>query len=78
MKKTHINCAGEDFCHKFRETACPSGDIISKLVTKVRTHGILMDRKPLKRNRVLSGEKLDDIHHRLENSSQKSVISTIK
>jgi hypothetical protein len=29
-------------------TTCPSGDSISKLVKKVRTHGILFDRKPLK------------------------------
>jgi hypothetical protein len=54
---------------KFPNTACPSGDTISKLVKKVRINGILIDRKLLKRNHVLIEEKLDDISHRLENSS---------
>jgi hypothetical protein len=42
-------------------------------VKKVRTNGILIDRKSLKRNDVLTEEKLDDIGHRLENSSLKSL-----
>jgi hypothetical protein len=42
-------------------------------VQKVRTHSILTDRKPLKRNRVLTEEKLDDMGHRLENSPRKSL-----
>jgi hypothetical protein len=37
--------AGEHF-------KCPSGDTVYKLVKKVSTHGILTDRKPLKRNCV--------------------------
>jgi hypothetical protein len=41
---------------------------ISKFVKKVRTHSMLIGRKPLKRNRVLTEEKLDDIDHQLENS----------
>jgi hypothetical protein len=49
---------------KLPDTTCPSGDTISKLGEKVRTHGILIDRKPLKRNNVLTEEKLD-ISHRL-------------
>jgi hypothetical protein len=32
-------------------------------VKEVQTHSILIDRKPLKRNRVLTEEKLDDIGH---------------
>jgi hypothetical protein len=47
----------------FSNTTCPPGDTISKLVKKVRTNGILMARKPLKRNHVLTEEKLDDISH---------------
>jgi hypothetical protein len=39
-------------------------------VKKLRNHGILIDRKPLKRNRVLSEEKLDD-SRRIENSPRK-------
>jgi hypothetical protein len=42
-------------------------------VTKVRTHGILIDRTPLKRNRVLTEEKLDDSGRRLGNSPRKSL-----
>jgi hypothetical protein len=37
-------------------------------VKKVRTHGILIDRKSLKRDHVLTEEKLVDIGHQLENS----------
>jgi hypothetical protein len=40
-------------------------------VKKVRSHGILIDTEPLKRNRVLSEEKLNDNGHRLENSPRK-------
>jgi hypothetical protein len=46
---------------KFPDTTCPSGDTLSKLVKKIGTHGILIDRKPLKRNCVLTEEKLADI-----------------
>jgi hypothetical protein len=42
-------------------------------VKKVRTHGILIDRKPLKRNQVLTEEKLGDIGYRSENSPRKSL-----
>jgi hypothetical protein len=42
-------------------------------VKKVQTHGILIGRKPLKRNRVLTEEKPYDIGHRLENFSRKSL-----
>jgi hypothetical protein len=34
---------------------------------------LLIDRKPLKRNRALTEKKLDDIGHRLENSPLKSL-----
>jgi hypothetical protein len=60
------------FRRKFPET-CPPGDIISKLVKKVQTHGILIERKPLKINRVLTVEKLDDISHLIQNSPRKSL-----
>jgi hypothetical protein len=42
-------------------------------VKKVRTHSILVERKPLKRNHVLTEEKLNDIGWRLENSPRKSL-----
>jgi hypothetical protein len=40
---------------------------------KIRTFCILIDRKPLKRKRVLTEKKRDDIGHRLENSPRKSL-----
>jgi hypothetical protein len=55
-KKSYKSCRRK-FRRKFTDITCPSGDIISKLVKKVRTHGILIDRKPLKRNRVLTRGK---------------------
>jgi hypothetical protein len=57
----------------FPDITCPFGDTISKLVKKVRTRGISIDRKPLKRKRVLTEENLDDIGHRLENPPRKSL-----
>jgi hypothetical protein len=67
-EKTHTKSAEE-----FPETLCPTGDTISKLVKKVWTDGILIDRKSLKRNRVLIEEKLDDSSHRLQNPPRKSL-----
>jgi hypothetical protein len=61
-KKNSYKLCRRKFRNKFPETS-PSGDTISKLVKKVQTHGILTDRKLLKRNRVLTEEKLDDIGH---------------
>jgi hypothetical protein len=69
--KTHTNHGGENFTLNFL-TTCLSGDTISKLVKKVRTNIILLDRELLKRNRVLTEEK-PDISHRSENSPQKSL-----
>jgi hypothetical protein len=57
-ENSYKSCKG-----KFLDTTCPSGDSVSKLVTKVRTHGILIDRKPLKINCVLIEEKHDDSGH---------------
>jgi hypothetical protein len=48
-------------------------DRLSKLMKKIRIHGILIDRKPLKRNRCFNWGKTYDIGHRLENSPQKSL-----
>jgi hypothetical protein len=69
-KNSYKSCRRK-FLLTFPDITCPSGDIISKLVKKVRTHGILTERKPLKRNRVLTEEKLEDIGRRLENSPRK-------
>jgi hypothetical protein len=45
-----------------------SGDTVSKLRKKVQTNSILIERKPLKRDHVLTEEKLDNISRRLVNS----------
>jgi hypothetical protein len=70
-KKSYKSCR-RIFCLKFPDTTFPSRDTISKLVKKVRPHGILIGIKPLKRDHVLREEELDDINHRLKNSPQKS------
>jgi hypothetical protein len=73
VKKDSYKSCWRKFHCKFPDPTCPSGDKISKLVKKVLTHGILTDTKLLKRNRVLTEEKHDDIGHQLENSPQKSL-----
>jgi hypothetical protein len=47
----------ENISPSFSET-CPPGDTIHKSVMKVRTHGILTDRRALKRNHVVTEEIL--------------------
>jgi hypothetical protein len=44
--KTHTKYCRRKFRFTFSDTACPFGDTISKLAKKVRTNGILIDRKP--------------------------------
>jgi hypothetical protein len=67
VKTNSYKLCRRKFCCKFPGTTCPSGDTVSKLVKKVQTRGILIDRNPLKRNCVLTEGKLDDISHRLDN-----------
>jgi hypothetical protein len=54
------------FRHKFSDTTCSPGDTIFKLGKKIQAHGILIHRKPLKRNYVLTEENLDDMDHQSE------------
>jgi hypothetical protein len=58
VKTNSYKSCRRKFRRKFPDTTCPSGDTISKLVKKVQTQGILIDRKPLKINRVLTEESL--------------------
>jgi hypothetical protein len=60
-KKTHTNRAGEHFTVNFPTQHIHLEIQFSKLVKKVQTHVILIDRKPLRRNHVSTEEKLDDI-----------------
>jgi hypothetical protein len=73
MWKEKLKSRRWKFRLKFPDTTCPSGDTISKLVKKVWIRSILIDRKPLKINCVLTKERPDVIGHRLENSPQKSL-----
>jgi hypothetical protein len=58
------------FPRKFpdKSTSLPSGDTIPKLEKRVGNHGILFDKRPLKRYRVLTDEKPDSMGHQLEHS----------
>jgi hypothetical protein len=58
MKTKSYKSCRRKFCRKLPDIKCPSGDTISKLVKKVRTHSILIDRKLLKGNCVLTEENL--------------------
>jgi hypothetical protein len=71
-KLIHKSCRRK-YHHKFPNTTCPSADTISKLVKRVWTNSILIDRKPLKINCVLSEEKLDDFGCQSEKSPPKSL-----
>jgi hypothetical protein len=72
VRKSLYKSRRRKFHHKFSDTTCLSGDTISQLVKKARTHGILIDRKTLKGNSVLTEEKFGNNCRRLENSPRKS------
>jgi hypothetical protein len=70
VEKNYTNHAGENFTLHF-----PTQHVCMEIVKKVQTHSILIDRKQLKRNRVLNEEQLDGISRQLENSPRKSCSS---
>jgi hypothetical protein len=70
--KTNRFKKGRKFRRKLSET-CPSGETLSRLVKKVWTHGILLDRRPLKGKRAVTDEELDYIGNQIENSPWKSL-----
>jgi hypothetical protein len=61
------------FCRKFPGVTIPSTTGIHKLIYKVRSTGSVLDKKPAKKCRVLTKEKLDEIKARLEHTPQKSL-----
>jgi hypothetical protein len=73
VKTNSYKSSRRKFRRKFCETTYPSGNKVSKFVKKVRTHGVLIDRKPLKRSSVLTEEELHDIGHRRDNSPRKTL-----
>jgi transposase len=61
------------FRRKFRDERVPSRQTIYKLVNKLRTTGLLIDKKTKRTRRVLTEKKLDDIGIRLEHTPSKSL-----
>jgi hypothetical protein len=54
--------------HKFHDERVPSRQTIHNLVNKLRTMGLLTDKKQKHKRRILTKETLDDIEARLEYS----------
>jgi transposase len=61
------------FRRKFCDERVPSRQAIHNLVNKVRSTGLLIDKKQKHKRRVLTEEKLDDIGARLEHTPTKSL-----
>jgi hypothetical protein len=68
----NINCQRK-FCNKFPKNTVPSIRCICIPVNKVRCTGSLLDKKPTKKCRMLTEQKLDEIGTLLEHTSQKSM-----
>jgi hypothetical protein len=66
------NCRRKFRC-KFRDERVPSRQTIHNLQNKLRTTGLLIDKKQKYKCRVLTEEKLDVIGARLEHSPRKSL-----
>jgi transposase len=58
---------------KFRGERVPSRQTIHNLVSKFRTTGLLIGKKPKHKCRVVTEAKLDDIGDRLEQTPRKSL-----
>jgi transposase len=58
---------------EFCDERVPSGQTIQNLVNKLRTTGLLTDKKQKHKRRGLTEEKLDDIGARLEHTSKNSL-----
>jgi transposase len=61
------------FRRKFRGERVPSRQTIHNLVNKLRSTGLLIDKKQKHKRRVLTEEKLDDMGARLEHTPRKSL-----
>jgi transposase len=63
----------QTFRCKFRDERVPSRQTIYNLVNKLRTMGLLIDKKTEHKRRVLTEEKLDDIGARFKHTPRKSI-----
>jgi transposase len=61
------------FRRKFRNERVPSRQTIRNLVIKLRTTGLLIDKKQKHKRRVLTEEKLDEIRAKFERTPIKSL-----
>jgi hypothetical protein len=61
------------FQHKFCDERVPSRQTVHNLVNKLRTTGLLIDKKQKYKCRVHTKEKLDDVGARLEHTPRKSM-----
>jgi transposase len=61
------------FQRKFRDERVPSRQTVHNLVNKLRTTGLLIDKKRESKRRVLTEEKLYDIGARLGHTPRKSL-----
>jgi transposase len=61
----------QKFRSKFRDESVPSRQTIHNLVNKLRTMGLLIDKKQKHKCRVLTEEKLDDIGARFKHTPRK-------
>jgi gamma-glutamylcysteine synthetase len=61
------------FRRKFGDERVPCKQTIHNLVNKLRSTGLLIDKKQKHKRRVLTEEKLDDIGARLEHTPRKSL-----
>jgi hypothetical protein len=61
------------FRRKFRDESVPNRQTLHGLLNKLKTTGLLIDKKPKHKRRVLIEEKLDYIGARLEHTPRKSL-----
>jgi transposase len=73
MKYRSTRKCWRKFQHKFCEERVPSRQTVHNLVNKLRSTGLINDKKKIHKCRVLNEEKLDGIGARLEHKPRKSL-----
>ena len=73
IKTKSTSTVRKRFMRKFSGQPIPCRDTVRKLVMKFRNSGSLLDKKPKRKRRVLTEEKLDEICARLEKTRYKSL-----
>jgi hypothetical protein len=73
MKYGSARKCQRNFRRKFRNERPPSRQTVHNLMNKLRSTGLLIDKKQKHKRRVLTVETLDDIGARLEPTPRKSL-----